>query len=170
MRHVHYAGVMAGLLVSCQLAHPSASPDYRAIRQQLHRIHERDQQIRAAITAVGLDSPAAGPLFKQMHATDSVNQVYVRQLLATSGWPARSQVGDTAARTVYLVVQHTGRAAIAQHLPALRKRVRQGQAQATDAATMAVGQLAWSVSATDWRDNLPRRFQRVKDAQHLKSP
>lgn len=124
----------------------------------------------ASILAVGLDSPAAVPLFQQMHATDFVNQGYVHQLLATAGWPTRSQVGDTAARTVYLVVQHTGRAAIAQHLPAMRRLVRQGEAQATDAATMAVGQLAWSVSATDWRDNLPRRFQRVKDTQHSKLP
>ena len=136
MRHAYFAGVMVGLLVGCQLTRPSASPDYRAIRQELHRIYQRDQQIRASITAVGMDSPAAVPLFHQMHATDSVNQVYVRHLLATTGWPARSQVGDTAARTVYLVVQHAGRAVIAQHLPALRKRVQQGKAAATDAATM----------------------------------
>jgi len=136
MRHAYVTGVMAGLLVGCQLTRPSASPDYGAIRQELHRIHLRDQQIRASIMAVGMDSPAAVPLFHQMHATDSLNQVYVRHLLATTGWPARSQVGDTAARTVYLVVQHAGRAVIAQHLPALRKRVRQGEAAATDAATM----------------------------------
>ena len=136
MRHAYFAGAVAGLLVSCQVNRPAALPDYRAIRQELHRIHRRDQQIRASIMAVGLNSPAAGPLFRQMHATDSVNQVYVRQLLATTGWPARSQVGDTAARTVYLVVQHAGRAAIAQHLPTLRRMVRQGEAWATDAATM----------------------------------
>ena len=136
MRHTYFAGVVAGLLVGCQAARPAASPDYRTIRQELHRIYGRDQQIRAAITAVGLDAPAAVPLFQQMHATDSVNQVYVRHQLATTGWPARSQVGDTAARTVYLVVQHTGRAAIAQHLPALRRLVRRGEAEATDAATM----------------------------------
>ena len=136
MRHTYFVGIIAGLLVGCQVTHPSTSPDYRAMRQELHRIHQRDQLIRASIMAVGMDSPAAVPLFQQMHATDSVNQVYVRHLLATTGWPARSQVGDTAARTVYLVVQHAGRAMIAQHLPALCKRVRQGEAAATDAATM----------------------------------
>ena len=137
MRHTLFVGVMAGLLAGCQAARLPTAPNYAAIRQELHRIYRRDQQIRESITAVGLDSPAAQPLFKQMHATDSVNQVYVRHLLATTGWPARSQVGDTAANTVYLVVQHAGRAAIAQHLPALRQRVRQGEAQATNAATMA---------------------------------
>ena len=137
MRYAFFFGALTGLLIGCQLTRPAASSDYRAIRQELHRIYQRDQQIRAAIIAVGLDAPAAVPLFQQMRGLDSVNQVYVRQLLATTGWPAHSQVGDTAARTVYLVVQHTGRAAIAQHLPALRRLVRQGEAEATDAATMA---------------------------------
>jgi len=137
MRYAFFFGALAGLVVGCQLTRPAASSDYRAIRQELHRIYQRDQQIRESIMAVGMDSPAATPLFQQMRGIDSVNQVYVRQLLATTGWPARSQVGDTAARTVYLVVQHTGRAAIAQHLPALRRLVRQGEADATDAATMA---------------------------------
>lgn len=136
MRHALFAGAVAGVLAGCHAARPSAAPDYRAMRQDLHRLYYRDQQIRDAITAAGLDSPAAVPLFRQMHATDSVNQIYVRRLLATTGWPARSQVGDTATRTVYLVVQHAGRAAIAQHLPALRRLVRQGEAQAADAATM----------------------------------
>jgi hypothetical protein len=136
MRYSFFGGAAAWLLVGCQALHTPLPPDYRAVRQELHRIYRRDQQIRDSITAVGLDSPAAQPLFKQMHVTDSVNQVYVRRLLATTGWPARSQVGDTAASTVYLVVQHAGRAAIAQHLPALRQRVRQSEAQATNAATM----------------------------------
>ena len=136
MRYFFFAGVMAGLLAGCQAARPPAAPDYAAIRQELHRIRQRDQQIRDALTAVGLDSPAAGPLFKQMHVTDSVNQIYVRRLLATTGWPARSQVGDTAAGAVFLVVQHSSRAWMAQYLPALRTLVRHGEAWATDAAMM----------------------------------
>ena len=136
MRHTYFAGVVVVLLVGCQVTRPAALSDYHAIRQELHRIYQRDQQIRTSIMAMGMDSPTAAPLFQQMHVTDSVNQGYVRQLLTTTGWPARSQVGDTAARTVYLVVQHAGRATIAQHLPALRRLVRQGEAQATDAATM----------------------------------
>lgn len=127
---------MAGLLTGCQAARPPAAPDYATIRQELHRIYQRDQQIREAITAVGMESSDAVPLFKQMRGIDSVNQVYVRNLLTTTGWPARSQIGDTAARTIYLVVQHSSRALITQQLPALRKLVRQGEARATDAATM----------------------------------
>lgn len=96
MRPTYFVGIIAGLLVGCQLTHPSTSPDYRAMRQELHRIHQRDQLIRASIMAVGMDSPAAVPLFQQMHATDSVNQVYVRHLLATTGWPPRA--GRRAAR------------------------------------------------------------------------
>ncbi len=136
MRYSFFGGAAAWLFVSCQVMHPPVSVDYRSVRQELHRIHQRDQQIREAITAVGMESLAAVPLFKQMRGIDSVNQVYVRHLLTTSGWPARSQVGDTAARTIYLVVQHSSRALIAQQLPALRKLVKQGEARATDAATM----------------------------------
>ena len=136
MHHALFVGVMAGLLTGCQAARPPAAPDYATIRQELHRIYQRDQQIREAITAVGMESSDAVPLFKQMRGIDSVNQVYVRNLLTTTGWPARSQIGDTAARTIYLVVQHSSRALITQQLPALRKLVRQGEARATDAATM----------------------------------
>ena len=56
----------------------------------MHRIRHRDQQIWEALTAVGLESPAAAPLYQQMRRGDSVNQAYVRRLLATTGWPARS--------------------------------------------------------------------------------
>jgi hypothetical protein len=136
MRNLFFIVTVAWLFVSCQVAHHPAAPDYQSIRQELHRIYQRDQQIREEITAVGMESPAAVPLFRQMRGIDSTNQVYVRHLLTTTGWPARSQVGDTAAHTVYLVVQHSSRALIKQQLPALRKLVRQGEARATDAATM----------------------------------
>lgn len=136
MRYFFFAGLMAALLAGCQAARLPAAPDYAAIRQELHRIRHRDQQIRDTLTAVGLDSPAAGPLYTQMHVTDSVNQVYVRRLLATTGWPARSQVGDSAAGAVFLVVQHSSRAWMTQYLPALRTLVRHGEAWATDAAMM----------------------------------
>ena len=136
MRHTFFVGVMAGLLAGCQTAHLPTVPNYAAIRHELHRIRQRDQQIRDTLTAVGLDSPAAGPLYTQMHVIDSVNQVYVRRLLATTGWPARSQVGDSAAGAVFLVVQHSSRAWMTQYLPALRTLVRHGEAWATDAAMM----------------------------------
>lgn len=136
MHHAFFIGMMAGLLAGCQAARPPAAPNYSTIRQELHRIRQRDQQIRDALTAVGLESPAAVPLFKQMCSIDSVNQIYVRNLLTTTGWPARSQVGDTAAGAVFLVVQHSSRALIAQQLPALRKLVRHGETWATDAAMM----------------------------------
>lgn len=136
MRHTLFMGIMAGLLAGCQTARLPTTTDYAPIRQELHRIRHRDQQIREALTAVGLDSPAAGPLFQQMHATDSVNQVYVRRLLATTGWPTRSQVGDTAAGTVFLVVQHSSRALMTQYLPTLRRLAQHGEAWATDAAMM----------------------------------
>ena len=102
--------LVCGVLAGCQTARPLAAPDYATIRQELHRIRQRDQQIREALTAVGLESPAAGPLFKQMRGIDSVNQIYVRHLLTTTGWPARSQVGDTAAGAVFPVVQPASRA------------------------------------------------------------
>ena len=114
---------------------PSAA-DYSVIKQTLAQIEQQDQQIRTTILAVGMDSEEAVPLFKQMRRVDSVNQVYVRHLLATSGWPARSQVGEAGARTIFLVVQHSNRAFIAQQLPALRRLVKQGEASPTDAALM----------------------------------
>ncbi|WP_324680671.1 DUF6624 domain-containing protein [Hymenobacter sp. GOD-10R] len=136
MRYSFLGGTLAWLLTSCQVAQPVTSVDYSRVKQELQHIYEQDQQIRESIMAVGMDSKEAVPLFKQMRGLDSVNQVYVRTLLTTSGWPARSQVGEQAATTIFLVVQHSNRALIRQYLPALRKRVRQGEASQTDAALM----------------------------------
>lgn len=136
MRYSYLGGAVAWLLSSCQAAQVPVAVDYRSVKQELQRIYEQDQQIRHAIMAVGMASREAVPLFKQMRGLDSINQVYVRQLLATSGWPARSQVGEQAATTIFLVVQHSNRRLIAQQLPALRKLVKQGEARQTYAALM----------------------------------
>lgn len=136
MRYSLLGAVVACWLTSCQAAHPLAAANYSLMRQDLQRIYEQDQQIRKSIIKVGMESDEAVPLFKQMRVLDSVNQVYVRQVLTTSGWPARSQVGEQAASTIFLVVQHSNRALIAQQLPALRKLVKQGEASRTDAAMM----------------------------------
>jgi hypothetical protein len=136
MRYSFLSGAIAWLFTSCQTAHPPIALNYRSVQQNLQRIHDQDQQVRIAIMAVGIESDAAVPLFRQMRVLDSVNQVYVRQLLTTSGWPARSQVGEQAASTIFLVVQHSNRALIAQQLPALSRLVRQGEARKTDAALM----------------------------------
>lgn len=136
MRYSFLGAAIAWLLTSCQAVRPVVSLDYRSVQQDLQRIHEQDQQIREAIMAVGMQSDEAVPLFKQMRGIDSVNQVHVRHLLTTSGWPARSEVGEQASRTIFLVVQHSNRTLIAQQLPALRKLVKQGEAYKTDAALM----------------------------------
>lgn len=136
MRYSFLGVAVACWLTSCQAARPTIAPDYSLVRQDLQRIHEQDQQIRKAIMAVGMESDEAVPLFSQMRVLDSVNQVYVRHLLTISGWPARSQVGEQAASAIFLVVQHGNRALMAQQLPALRKLVRQGEANKTDAALM----------------------------------
>jgi hypothetical protein len=124
------------LASSCRVAQTPPAADNNALRQKLAQIEQQDQQIRTDIMAVGMDSKEAIPLFQRMRQVDSVNQIYVRHLLATSGWPARSQVGEAGARTIFLVVQHSNRAFIAQQLPALRRLVKQGEASPTDAALM----------------------------------
>ena len=136
MQYILPVGVTAWMLVSCQAAHAPLSVDYRTVQQDLQRIHEQDQKIREAIMTVGMQSDEAVPLFKQMRSIDSVNQVYVRHLLSTSGWPTRAQVGEQASSTIFLVVQHSSRALIAQQLPVLRKLVRQGEARKTELALM----------------------------------
>lgn len=136
MRYLGWLIATTALVSGCRVVQNPPVADYTALKQALAQIEQRDQQIRTAILAVGMDSKEAVPLFQQMRQVDSVNQVYVRHLLATSGWPARSQVGEAGARTIFLVVQHSNRAFIAQQLPALRRLVKQGEASTTYAALM----------------------------------
>jgi DNA-binding response OmpR family regulator len=136
MRSLCWLLATTALASGCRVAQSSLVTEADALKQALAQIEQRDQQIRTVILAVGMDLQEATPLFQQMRQTGSVNQVNVRHLLATYGWPARSQVGEAGARTIFLVVQHSDRAFIAQQLPALRRLVKRGEANPTYAALM----------------------------------
>ena len=58
--------------------------------------------------------------------TDSTNLEMVTRILAETGYPSKSRVGDFASQTVWLVIQHSDLEVQKQYLPQLETAARNG--------------------------------------------
>ncbi|WP_257657860.1 DUF6624 domain-containing protein [Parapedobacter lycopersici] len=110
------------------------SVPYDSLRLVLEAVYDADQAIRQELIASwGGD---VGKLFSGMAQIDSVNQMKVKTILSAYGWLPQTKVGEKASDAIFLVVQHGGEELIREHLPHLKKQVKQNEAKATHAAMM----------------------------------
>lgn len=93
-------------------------------------IFERDQYDRMlCIQAANRrhESPVrVERLAKRAMDTDSTNLEMVTRILAETGYPSKSRVGDFASQTVWLVIQHSDLEVQKQYLPQLETAARNG--------------------------------------------
>lgn len=122
-----------GLLA--QEDHRSEVP-YDSLQSVLEEIYERDQQIRVELMGLPAGDSSLPSLIARMNRIDSTNQVQVEQILADFGWLPRSRVGEKAAGTLFLVIQHSDLETMQRYLPVLRTAVQAGEADPTSAAMM----------------------------------
>ncbi len=97
--------------------------DTALIIAQLKIIHERDQKARS-----GKDS------VQFIRFLDSTNQVLIKKLIASYGWPGKSFVGDYGNYTVFLVIQHADLPVQEKYFPLFKESVDKGESRACDLA------------------------------------
>lgn len=73
-----------------------------ALRHELLQRKELDQEGRAELMA----SPDSKAALENILRIDRENTEYMRSVLASCGWPKRSEVGEQAAKAAWLLTQH----------------------------------------------------------------
>ncbi len=87
-------------------AHPLGKPSEPALRAELLKMGDADQQARNAAIADGLKHPE---LMKAVLAVDAANLPRIKQLVSTRGFPTPAQVGEDGVQAAFLLVQHADR-------------------------------------------------------------
>lgn len=111
-----------------------------SLRRELEEIYAADQQPRRAVSQIikqyGIDSPQLDSLGQAIRKVDSLNQIKVEKMIDLYGWLGKSEVGDMANQTLFLVIQHSDMAVQEKYLPLLRKSVNSLESNAYDLALM----------------------------------
>ena len=84
--------------------------DYDVLKTQLETIRVEDQTLRQLLpeveTKFGIDSDELKYIWKLIHKQDSINEKKVLHIIDTYGWLGKSNVGEMANQTLWLVIQH----------------------------------------------------------------
>lgn len=113
----------------------------RALRRELLRRMEADQRVRKG----GLATWDAGTV-------DADNTAWLKEVVATHGWPGRSLVGKDGAQAAWLLAQHADLDPAFQHacLALLERAVAAGEAEPR--------QLAYLEDRIAVREGRPQRY------------
>lgn len=131
--------LLAVLLAGGADATPGSSVQAQneAYRRALLELGERDQSMRTGLQAC---RPSADGSRRdcalQMQALDAQNFMALHQLMWARGWPFGSRVGEDAAFSAFLVIQHAELGTQAMALPAVSLAVLQGELRPTALALL----------------------------------
>ena len=95
-----FVAVSALMLWSSAALAQDCSPDL--MRGELNRRLELDQDARSELSA----NPRSAEASDRALRVDADNTAYMRELIAKCDWPKRSQVGQDAARSAWVLTQH----------------------------------------------------------------
>ncbi len=113
---------------------------YDSLRKELEKVYITDQEPRRSVNQIiqkyGFDSAPLDSLNRLIHRTDSLNQLKVQKIIDLYGWLGKSEVGDMANQTLFLIIQHSDIAVQEKYLPMLRKSVSKEESNAYDLALM----------------------------------
>ena len=126
-----------GLLLSTSLY----SQDSEAIRQQLEEIEQQNLELREKVMPTvkefGFGSPQMDSLDARILKFDSISLIAVTTILDKYGWLGKSQIGEVANRTLFLIVQHApNNATRKMYFPLLETSARNGESELSAMATM----------------------------------
>ena len=160
MRAVVVLAAIAAL--ACAPREPAArTPWDETLTAELLRRVSEDQTIRNQMTAsLQAGSPPDSTLLVRIGAVDSANTAWLRETVASHGWPAQSAVGREAASAAFLLVQHASRdtafqaAMLDELVAAFERGEAEGQSVAllTDRVAVRRGQPQVYGTQADMRD------------------
>ena len=89
------------------------------------------------INEFGIDSDEKVELDRKIVEFDSIALEYVRGIVDNYGWLGKSEIGDLANQTLFLVIQHSQNAKVRKdYFPLLEKSVKMNDSDASYMATM----------------------------------
>jgi uncharacterized protein DUF6624 len=104
-----------------------ANPEFKA---ELLRLMGEDQTIRKRAEALGIMDglPMPPPFTKEWRERDRANLAHLRELINKFGWPDTSAVGQQAAMSAFLIIQHADPAVQRELLPKMEDAVARDEA------------------------------------------
>ena len=110
----------------------------KSLIAMLDTIFQDDQNYRLKMDSIrkkyGWDSEEYKEIWKIIHQKDSVNIIKIRKILDERGWLGVDIIGNQGNKTLFLVIQHSGKEIREQYLPMMREAVKNGNANAIDLA------------------------------------
>jgi hypothetical protein len=142
----------AGVLFALALAAHAAAPTHPALRDELLKMGQHDQEVRHATDQEGM---------RKWIEVDAANQARLKQIVDQYGWPTYDMVGEEAAKDAWLLAQHadSDKAFQLKVLALMEPLVQQQQASAKSYAYLydrthtpqRYGTQGTCVSRTEWQ-------------------
>lgn len=122
--------------------------------KKLWRMNARDQAyydcLKIAQKKTGMNSSVVLAIWDLKNSLNKVNQTELESLLELKGWPKFSQVGNRAANTAFLIIQHSSNEKQKEYLPIIKQLCDQGEAYCQSYALM--------FDRVQTEDNKPQRY------------
>ncbi len=144
-RSVAERGWLVALVVASALmiAAPILAGDatsLAALRVELETMREADQALRLQIHAeerkAAVDAAAIKALGERQEQLDADNQQRLIEIVDEFGWPRPSMVGERAASTAFLIIQHAEADLQRRFLPDLREAAKAGDLELSQLALL----------------------------------
>lgn len=123
------------LLFSCAACMAQEIP-YESLSKRLVELYDLDQANRMKLIKNEIPAEERPAFIKELHIQDSLNQQEVIQMLDTYGWLPSSSIGDKAASSLFLVIQHSDLAIMKKYFPLLQAQAKKQEANPMYAAMM----------------------------------
>lgn len=112
----------------------------KPLMKQLDSIYKEDQDTRYAyiklINAKQQNTPEGKAAAAKMKATDSLNQLFVENILNKYGWQGPQDVGFNGSQALFLVIQHANLPMQEKYLPMIRKAEKDGRILSSNLAIL----------------------------------
>ncbi|WP_237057278.1 DUF6624 domain-containing protein [Microbulbifer sediminum] len=136
MKAIKIIAIALGLSVSVF----TLATDKSAIQAELEAMLDSDQKHRAAIIAAirehGNDHPSVKALWEKQIPIDKHNAARLEEIVSEYGWPRKTDMGEKAAKSAFLIVQHAPAETQKKYLPEMRKAAKEGEADLRNLAML----------------------------------
>lgn len=113
----------------------------KPLKKQLEKLYVKDQTLRQLMREAedkfGRESEEMDYFWDLILEQDSLNEIEVIEILNKHGWVGKSEVGDRANITVWLVIQHAPIELQEKYLPLLEASVKAGESKGSNLALLA---------------------------------
>lgn len=126
--------VVLGALLSTGTEPPCAADV--GLTRELTALGEADQEprLRLAKEKIKFGTPEWKAFWEEVDPVDRANMARLAHIIDQHGWPGTCLVGEPAAKSAFLILQHADNEVQKKYLPALERAVMAGQAKASHLA------------------------------------